>query len=636
MVTFGLTQRLSAAEVQFLTGLQDLVLREGDGGAQLYGLSHSRRFAANSWEIGADGQLTLIAAQNLYVDDTPVRMGLALAPGGGHLLIAGAAPEMMLRLSIGAGGRATRPEGDASPGFEGRLLALATTATSAFGLSAGAGQPLRLDPQTGTALSAGGEPPAAPWAGLAARETGGVTLLAATRADGSVTTWRAETGGGLQEISHIPADRGPGIAAPTDLVIAQSSGQMLLLVSGAGSSSLSSFRLDPDGSLTPSWHLIDSRGSRFEKAQSLAVAETASGRSFLVAGGGDGGVSLFELLPDGRPVFLSNYIWPEIGMAPGNLSTLVLRATEGPGGTRLDLYAAGQTPGLLVLSAAAGPLTPARIATSEAPDLTGTTGADLLIAAPGGGHLSGGAGDDILVGSSGGVRMTGGAGADLFVVAPGGTSRILDFTPGEDRLDLSGLPMLYSPASLGVEPLAGGITLIWRDSRMEILSAQGRSLSLQDLGTDFLQGPSLWALRGETLPPEPEDPDPPVPQPPDPRPLRLEGTQGADSLTGGAGNDVLLGYGGDDFLFGGAGDDLLYGGTGQDRLFGGAGEDHLYAGPSGGSRLSGGPGDDRLYGGGPSDHLDGGEGPDLLFATPEAADWYARFLQTSPEAALWF
>lgn len=636
MVTFGLTQMLSAAEVQFLTGLQDLVLREGDGRAQLYGLSHSRRFAANSWEIGADGQLTLIAGQNLYIDDTPVRMGLALAPGGGHLLIAGAAPEMMLRLSIGSGGRATRPEGDASPGFEGRLLAVATTATSAFGLSAGAGQPLRLDPQTGTALSSGGGAPDSPWAGLAARQIAGGTLLATTGADGSVTTWRAGPAEDPEAVSHIPALLGPGIAAPTDLILTQSGGQLLLLVSGAGSSSLSSFRLAPDGSLTPAWHLTDSRGSRFEKVQSLAVAETASGRSFLVAGGGDGGVSLFELLPDGRPVFLSNYIWPEIGMAPGNLSTLVLRATEGPGGTRLDLYAAGQTPGLLVLSAAAGPLTPARIATPEAPDLTGTNGADLLIAAPGGGHLSGGAGNDILVGSSGGGQMTGGAGADLFVVAPGGTSRILDFTPGEDRLDLSGLPMLYSPASLSLEALPGGLTLIWRDSRIEILSVQGRSLSLQDLGADLLQGPSLWALRGETQPPEPEDPDPPVTQPPDPQDLRLEGTSGADSLTGGAGNDLLLGYGGDDFLFGGGGNDLLYGGTGQDRLFGGAGEDHLYAGPSGGSRLSGGPGDDRLYGGGPSDHLDGGAGADLLFAAPEAAEWYERFLQTSPEAALWF
>ncbi|RWY39183.1 hypothetical protein EP867_14530 [Falsigemmobacter intermedius] len=235
-----------------------------------------------------------------------------------------------------------------------------------------------------------------------------------------------------------------------------------------------------------------------------------------------------------------------------------------------------------------------------------------------------------------GGQMTGGAGADLFVVAPGGTSRILDFTPGEDRLDLSGLPMLYSPASLNLEALPGGLTLIWRDSRIEILSVQGRSLSLQDLGADLLQGPSLWALRGETQLPEPEDPDPPVTQPPDPQDLRLEGTSGADSLTGGAGNDLLLGYGGDDFLFGGGGNDLLYGGTGQDRLFGGAGEDHLYAGPSGGSRLSGGPGDDRLYGGGPSDHLDGGAGADLLFAAPEAAEWYERFLQTSPEAALWF
>ncbi|RRH71168.1 calcium-binding protein [Falsigemmobacter faecalis] len=636
MVAFRLTQMLSAADVRFLLGLQDLVLRESGGSAQLYGLSHSRRFAANSWEIGADGQLSLIGAQNLYVDDTPVRTGLALAPGGGHLLISGTEPGMMLRLSIGPGGRAGSPAGEGSPGFEGRLLAVATTATSVFGLSAGAGSPLRLDPKTGVAVgSIGGAAPELAWSGLAARDSGGVTLLATTQADGSVMTWRAAPGSSPTEVSRIPAPEGPGIAAPTDLGIAQSGGQLILVVSAAGSSSLSSFRLSADGTLTPAFHLIDSRGSRFEKVQGIALAETPVGRSFLVAGGGDDGVSLFELLPDGRPVFLSNFIWPEIGMAPGNLRSMVLRASDSASGTRLDLYAAGETPGLLVLSAGAGFLTAPRIATPEAPDLTGTPGADLLIAAPGGGHLSGGAGNDILVGGDG-VRMTGGSGADLFVLTPGGTSRILDFTPGEDRIDLSALPMLYSPAALSLEALPGGLTLIWRDSRMEILSASGAPLSLQDLGADLLQGPFLWALRGETLPPEPEPPDPDPPGSSDPLPLRLEGTAGSDSLTGGAAADLLFGYGGDDFLFGGGGDDWLYGGTGQDRLFGGAGADHLYAGPTGGSHLFGGEGDDRLYGGGPGDHLDGGAGADLLFASETAAADYALFLQNSPEAALWF
>ncbi len=54
---------------------------------------------------------------------------------------------------------------------------------------------------------------------------------------------------------------------------------------------------------------------------------------------------------------------------------------------------------------------------------------------------------------------------------------------------------------------------------------------------------------------------------------QLTGGAGLDSISGGAGNDVLTGLGGNDTLLGGAGNDTLAGGVGADQLDGGDGFD---------------------------------------------------------------
>ena len=73
--------------------------------------------------------------------------------------------------------------------------------------------------------------------------------------------------------------------------------------------------------------------------------------------------------------------------------------------------------------------------------------------------------------------------------------------------------------------------------------------------------------------------------------MELQGTQGADTLTGGADNDTLYGYAGNDVLKGGAGDDVLAGNEGADTLQGGDGDDYLLGGP-GNDTIDGGVGGD--------------------------------------------
>jgi Ca2+-binding RTX toxin-like protein len=80
--------------------------------------------------------------------------------------------------------------------------------------------------------------------------------------------------------------------------------------------------------------------------------------------------------------------------------------------------------------------------------LIGGGGGDSLSGGEGGGEgdrLRGGDGDDTLDGGAGADRLTGGAGADVFRLAAVQDSdrhardRFRDFTPGEDRIDLSAI-----------------------------------------------------------------------------------------------------------------------------------------------------------------------------------------------------
>lgn len=90
--------------------------------------------------------------------------------------------------------------------------------------------------------------------------------------------------------------------------------------------------------------------------------------------------------------------------------------------------------------------------------LRGDRGDDRLEGGSGADRLHGQQGDDILVGGAGADIMAGGLGADVFVFtrpsdsARGAADRITDFTPGQDRLDLSALDLDL----IGRAPLTGG------------------------------------------------------------------------------------------------------------------------------------------------------------------------------------
>jgi Ca2+-binding RTX toxin-like protein len=104
------------------------------------------------------------------------------------------------------------------------------------------------------------------------------------------------------------------------------------------------------------------------------------------------------------------------------------------------------------------------------------------------------------------------------------------------------------------------------------LFLQGVSFNGEELGTtaSFMSGgASSFTLTDPTPPPPPPPPAPPKPVLPAPVAARLlEGTAGANTLTGGVGDDIIRGNGGVDTLAGGRGEDtfILSPGAGADRI----------------------------------------------------------------------
>ena len=121
--------------------------------------------------------------------------------------------------------------------------------------------------------------------------------------------------------------------------------------------------------------------------------------------------------------------------------------------------------------------------------LIGGAGADQLFGERGDDSLVGGAGDDTLDGGFGDDMLYGGAGADTFVVTGpstdprypnvNGTDTVLDFTNGEDQIDLGQLGSIRGFSDLSIT--ADGTTAV-----IDLGAAQGGTLRLENTDVDDL------------------------------------------------------------------------------------------------------------------------------------------------------
>ncbi|MEE4462935.1 M10 family metallopeptidase C-terminal domain-containing protein, partial [Azotobacter chroococcum] len=201
--------------------------------------------------------------------------------------------------------------------------------------------------------------------------------------------------------------------------------------------------------------------------------------------------------------------------------------------------------------------------TEAGDNLQGSPVAEILAGQGGEDYLDGAGGGDLLDGGAGRDTLSGGTGADVFRVSArndsyrtdseGFSDRILDFDPGQDRIDLSALGFTGlgdgHGGTLAVRVNDAGTRTYLKSFEPD---AEGRRFEIAldgDLADRLDNGNVLFAS------------------------VALEGSAASDSLIGSAAAESLAGGAGDDYLHGGAGDDSLDGGLGRDTLAGSSGAD---------------------------------------------------------------
>lgn len=399
-------------------------------------------------------------------------------------------------------------------------------------------------------------------------------LAGASSQDTGLSLWRIQSDGSLVEASSIGPDTGLWIAAPTAIETLVVAGETYLLVGAAGSSSISVLHLDAGGGLTLTDHVLDDRNSRFDTLQAM-TAVTHQGQSYVIAGGGDDGFTIFQLLPGGRLIARAHV--PDT-IEAGLQNITAITASSGADGITFHI-ASGVEGGISTFR--------------WAPDGTTTTNG-----------RAGGLGDDVIVDPGGARAFTGGAGADLFVIAAGRQAKsITDFTLGEDRIDLSKWGMIRSLDQLTLTTTETGFQVSYGNFNLTVHSANGQPIDIANLSiTDLINlthiPPTLPKTNVAVPSAASED--------------MLIGTGGHDVLQAGDGGVTVYALEGNDIVIGGAGNDILIGGLGNDHLEGVAGNNYIFGGP-GNNMIIGGTGNDILVGGAGSNKIIAGGGNNIIY-----------------------
>lgn len=278
---------------------------------------------------------------------------------------------------------------------------------------------------------------------------------------------------------HVPID-GDGMFAITAIDAAQPEIRGFLIVASAGTDTLTVLRVSEGGKLNQVDHLIDTRDTRFGGVMDIKVFDY-DGRSFVVAGGADDGISIFEINHRGQLEHLLT-LADDFEYTLQNISSIEVLVI----GDKVHIYVGsssehGVTEVIVDLT---------RTGDDIRGDITndtliGTSGDDVIWGMGHNDSLFGGAGDDRLIDGRGTDEMTGGAGADIFEFTPDGHSDfILDFEIGIDKIDLTGWDHLYHISSLEIGSRINGAVIIVGDDIIRLRTSEGGPIDVSLLTQD--------------------------------------------------------------------------------------------------------------------------------------------------------
>lgn len=307
-------------------------------------------------------------------------------------------------------------------------------------------------------------------------------VFAASGFEAGVTVFTVGAGGALTEGESLGTAEGLGLNAPSALLPVQVGQDLFLVLAAAGTDSLSVLHVSPFARLEVADHVVDDNALQLTGVRALTSVQYGE-RVLVIAGGDEDGVSVFELTPRSGHLSHLASIDDPAGATLDNVTAIEALVT----GTTLTIYVAGATDGVALVTMDLSVLNEAKTGDKFANTITGTAGKDLILGYGGDDVLSGWGDDDRLIDGTGADRMDGGGGADVFeFVLDNMTDTVIDFTPGEDKLDLSAIPMLYSMSSLEMSQEDWGVMISFGAERIRLLDhwRNGDDIQITDLSQD--------------------------------------------------------------------------------------------------------------------------------------------------------
>jgi Ca2+-binding RTX toxin-like protein len=275
---------------------------------------------------------------------------------------------------------------------------------------------------------------------MATLTVNGTSFLLTVDPTGDSLTAHKVTGSGLVKTDVAAPATSLWVNTPVEVETAEIGGKGYAIVGASDSGTLSVLQVNEAGKLWVTDHVLDDRTTRFDTITALEVVSEGD-RSFVLAAGGDDGITLMTLLPGGRLLELDT-LASQLGASLEDITAIEAVITQ----SGLRVYASGEGfKGVAALTVDLGALSPVQYGTAGSDSLLGGAGSDMIFAGGSNDTLKGGAGHDILDGGDGADLLWGGAGEDIFVfAADGATDRIADFELGTDRIDLSQIGRAYT------------------------------------------------------------------------------------------------------------------------------------------------------------------------------------------------
>ncbi|MDA5095388.1 hypothetical protein O2N63_14970 [Aliiroseovarius sp. KMU-50] len=408
---------------------------------------------------------------------------------------------------------------------------------------------------------------------LAAATIGGKGFVYSVSASNvGITSWAIGGDGALTSVQTIGADDNLWVSAPTKIEVATVDGVSFLVLASAGSNSLTVMHLSASGSVTVVDHVLDNRNTRFSDVSAMAVVQSGDA-SYVIAGGSDDGVTVFQLLSNGKLVEQGT-LADSNGASMQNVSAISAQPTTN--GFNIFVTSSSEI-GITKLKYNLGAPVKLIAGNDSNNALTGSSSPDQIEGGAGNDTLVGQAGHDVLYDGFGVDVLTGGLSGDTFVFAADGERDVItDFDPSEDRIDLSQWHGLRASSQLTVKNISDDYHVSFGDEVLEIRSNDWKGMTFDDLAETALIGLDRVPMTFQPIPSNETG---------DPTPYTLNGTPGRDYLISPGRISVISGWGGDD---------KIIGSTLNDKLYGGDGRDVIYGGGQGGDLIVGGAGNDLL------------------------------------------